>query len=118
MRLTNSSIYTIVIILCIIGLPIVLIGSIIGIVRETRRISIARSHGDKRGYAQPKLLADIATLFFVLTLVAAGTIYGCIYYKLLSANLLWVAIALALVAIVCGLFAFVQRVKANNNAQN
>ncbi len=118
MKLTTGSIYTIAIVLFLISIPVILIGSIVGIVREARRIRAARSQGDKLSYAQPRLLADVATLLFILILIAAGAIYGSIYYKLLSANLLWVSIALVILAAACGLFAFVQRVNPGNNAQN
>ncbi len=115
MKLTTGSIYTIAIILFIISIPIILVGSIVGIIKEIRRVHVARSQGDKLGYAQPKLLAEVATLLFILILVAAGAVYVSIYYKLLSANLLWVSIVLVIVAAACGLFSFVQRMNAGNN---
>ncbi len=118
MKLTLGSIYTLAIILFLISIPIILIGSIVGIVREIRRVRVARVQGDKLSYAQPALLADIATLLFILILVAAGAIYGSIYYKLLSTNLLWLSIVLVILAAACGLFAFVQRVNPGNNIQN
>lgn len=117
MKLTTGSIYTIAIVLFIISIPIILIGSIVGIVREIRRVRIARTQGENLSYAQPRLLADVATLLFILILAAAGVVYGSIYYGLLSANLLWVSIVLVIVAAACGLFAFVQRVNPGNNVQ-
>ncbi len=118
MKLTTGSVYTIAIILFIISIPVILIGSIIGIIQEIRRVRMARSQGDKLGYAQPKLLADVATLLFILVLAAAGAVYGSIYYKLLSANLLWISIVLVIVAAACGLFSFVQRINVGSNRQN
>jgi O-antigen/teichoic acid export membrane protein len=114
MKLTTGSIYTLAIILFLVSIPFILIGSIVGIVREARRVRVARSQGDKLSYAQPRLLADVATLLFILILIAAGAIYGSIYYKLLSANVLWVSIVLVILAAVCGIFAFVQRMNPNN----
>jgi len=117
MKLTTGSIYTIAIILFIISIPVILIGSIVGIIRESKRVRVARSHGDRLSYAQPKLLADIATLLFILILVAAGAVYGSIYYKLLSTNLLWVSIVLVILAAACGLFSLVQRMSIGNTVR-
>ncbi|GAC1424314.1 MAG: hypothetical protein PVS3B3_10910 [Ktedonobacteraceae bacterium] len=114
-RLTTSSIYTIAIALFIISLPIILISSIVGIVQETRRIRVARSHGEWLSYAQPKLLAEIAVLVFILLLVAAGAVYAAITYHIVSPNLLWVSIVLVVIAGLCGFFSVIQRVNSHSS---
>jgi heme/copper-type cytochrome/quinol oxidase subunit 1 len=117
-KLTPGSIYTIAIMLFIIGLPIILISSIVGIVQETRRIHLARVRGEHMSYAQPKLLAELAVLLFILLLVAAGAVYAGITYRLVSPNLLWVSIVLVVIAGLCGFFSVIQRVNGNSSAQN
>ena len=116
-KLTTSSIYTTAIILFIIGVPIILISSIVGIVQETRRIRKARSQGEQLSYAQPKLLAEIAVLLFILLLIAAGTVYAGIAYQVLSPSLLWVSIVLVVLSAVCGFFSMVQRLNRNSRTQ-
>ena len=117
-KLTTSSIYTIAIVLFIISLPIILISSIVGIVQETRRIRSARARGESLSYAQPKLLAEIGVLWFILLLVAAGVVYAGIYYQALSSSLLWVSIVLVVLACVCGLFSVIQRINGISSTQN
>ena len=116
-RLTSSSIYTIAIALFIISLPIILISSIVGIVQETRRIRKARSQGEGLNYAQPKLLAEIAVLLFVLLLVAAGAVYVGISYQIVSSSLVWVSFTLVAFAGLCGGFSVIQRINSNSNPQ-
>ena len=116
-KVPTSSIYTIAIVLFIISLPIILISSIVGIVQETRRIREARTCGERQSYAQPKLLAEVAVLLFILVLVAAGAIYAGVIYQVVSPNLLWVAIALVVVAALCGIFSVIQRVNGSSSAQ-
>ena len=116
-KLTTSSIYTIAIALFIVSLPIIFISSIVGIVQETRRIHVARSRGEQLNYAQPKLLAELAVLLFILLLVAAGTVYAGIAYHDVSANLLWVSIVLVVIAALCGVFSVIQRVNGNSSIQ-
>ncbi len=116
-KLTTGSIYSIAIALFIISLPIILISSIVGIVQETRRIRIARSSGEQIGYAQPKLLAEIAVLLFILLLVAAGAVYAGITYQVIPSNLLWVSIVLVVIAGVCGFYSVIQRINGNNSVQ-
>ncbi len=117
-KLTTGSIYTIAIALFIISLPIILISSIVGIVQETRRVRVARSQGERLSYAQPKLLAEIAVLLFVLLLVAAGAVYVGINYQVVPQNLLWVSIALVVVAGLCGFFSLIQRFNSNSSPQS
>ena len=114
-KLTTSSIYTIAIALFIISLPIILISSIVGIVQEMRRIRRARSQGEHLSYAQPKLLAEIAVLLFVLLLVAAGTVYASISYQMLPPSLVWVSFALVALAGLCGFFSIIQRINSTNS---
>ena len=116
-KLTTSSIYTIAIALFIISLPIIFISSIVGIVQEIRRIRVARGRGEQLGYAQPKLLAELAVLLFILLLVAAGAVYAGIAYHVVSPNLLWVSIVLVVIAALCGIFSVVQRVNGNSSIQ-
>ncbi len=116
-KLTTGSIYTIAIALFIISLPIILISSIVGIVQETRRVRVARSQGEQLGYAQPKLLAEIAVLLFILLLVAAGAVYAGITYQVVPPNLLWVAIVLVVIAGICGFYSVIQRINGNNSVQ-
>ena len=116
-KLTTSSIYTIAIALFIISLPIIFISSIVGIVQEIRRIRGARSRGEQLNYAQPKLLAELAVLLFILLLVAAGLVYAGIAYHVVSPNLLWVSIVLVVIAALCGIFSVVQRVNGNSSIQ-
>ncbi len=116
-KLTTSSIYTIAIALFIISLPIILISSIVGIVQESRRIYRARSRGEQLSYAQPKLLAELAVLLFILLLVAAGGVYAGITYQVIPPNLLWVSIVLVVIAALCGVFSVIQRVNGNSSAQ-
>ena len=116
-KLPASSIYTIAIMLFIISLPIILISSIVGIVQETRRIREARVRGERQSYAQPKVLAEIAVLLFILVLIAAGAVYAGIIYRVVSPNLLWVSIALVVVAALCGIFSVIQRVNGNSSVQ-
>ena len=116
-KLTTGSIYTIAIALFIISLPIILISSIVGIVQETRRIRAARSQGEQLGYAQPKLLAEIGVLLFILLLVAAGVVYAGIIYQVVPPNLLWVSIVLVVIAGVCGFYSVIQRINGNNSVQ-
>jgi len=116
-KLTTGSIYTIAIMLFIISLPIILISSIVGIVQETRRIRMARLHGERLSYAQPKLLAEIAVLVFLLLLLAAGAVYAGITYQIVPPNLMWVSIVLVAIAGLCGFFSVIQRVNGNSSAQ-
>jgi len=116
-KLTTSSIYTIAIALFIISLPIILISSIVGIVQESRRIYRARARGEQLSYAQPKLLAELAGLLFILLLVAAVAVYAGIVYRIVAPNLLWVSIVLVVIAAICGVFSVVQRVNGNSNVQ-
>ena len=116
-KLTTSSIYTIAIALFIVSLPIILISSIVGIVQEAKRIHGERSRGEQLSYAQPKLLAELAVLLFILLLVAAGGIYAGITYQVVSSNLLWVSIVLVVLAALCGVFSVVQRVNGNASTQ-
>ncbi len=115
MKATTGSIYTVAIILCIVSLPIILISSIVGIVQEIKRVHTERLQGTNLSYNQPKLLADIAVLLFTITIVAAGVIYACISYKLLSADFIWVSITLVVLAVLCGLFALVQRINSSSS---
>lgn len=117
MKLTISSFYTIAIVLCIIGLPIIIIGSIVGIVQEVRRVRAARSGGERLSYAQPKLLAESATLLFVLIIIAAGAVYAGIIYEGISPNLMWVSLVLVVLAGLCGFFSLIQRIHGSNSAQ-
>ncbi len=116
-KLTTSSIYTIAIVLFIVSLPIILISSIVGIVQEVRRIHGARLRGEQLGYVQPKVLAELAILLFILLLVAAGLVYAGITYQVVSPNLLWVSIVLVVVAALCGFFSIIQRINGNSSAQ-
>ncbi len=116
-KLTTGSIYTIAIALFIISLPIIFISSIVGIVQETRRIRVARSQGEQLSYTQPKLLAEIAVLMFILLLVAAGAVYAGITYQVLSPSLLWVSIVLVVIAGLCGFFSVTQRINGNSSTQ-
>ena len=116
-KLTTSSIYTIAIALFIVSLPIIFISSIVGIVQETRRIHKARIRGEQLSYAQPKLLAELAVLLFILLLIAAGAVYAGSAYHVVSANLLWVSIVLVVVAALCGIFSVIQRVNGNSSIQ-
>ncbi len=115
-KLTTGSIYTIAIALFIVSLPIILISSIVGIVQETRRVNKARTGGERLSYAQPKLLAEVGVLLFVLLLVIAGAIYAGIVYQVLSSGLLWVSIVLVVIAALCGLFSLIQRVNSGSSA--
>ena len=117
-KLTTGSIYTIAIALFIISLPIILISSIVGIVQETRRVRSARSQGEQLSYVQPKLLAEIAILLFVLLLVSAGAVYVGINYQVLPPNLQWVSLALVAGAGLCGFFSIVQRFNSNSHPQS
>ncbi|GAC1357361.1 MAG: hypothetical protein NVSMB38_39660 [Ktedonobacteraceae bacterium] len=116
-KLTTGSIYTIAIVLFIISLPIILTSSIVGIVQEIRRVRAARSHGEHLSYAQPKLLAEVAVLLFILLIVAAGTVYAGIVYEVISPNLLWVSIVLVVVAGLCGFYSLIQRLNSSNKVQ-
>jgi len=116
-KLTTGSIYTIAIALFIVSLPIILISSIVGIVQETRRIRAVRSRGEQLSYAQPKLLAELAVLLFILLIIAAGAVYAGITYQVVSPNLLWVSIILVVIAALCGFFSIIQRVNGNSSAQ-
>jgi len=116
-KFTTSSVYTIAIILCIIGFPIIIISSIVGIVQEIRRVHAARSLGEHLSYAQPKLLAEVAALLFIFILAAAGAVYAGIAYNVVASNLTWVSFVLIAMACLCGLYSLIQRVGGNSNAQ-
>ena len=116
-KLTTSSVYTIAIILFIIGLPIIIISSIVGIVQEIRRVHAARALGEHLSYAQPKLLAEVAALLFIFILAAAAGVYVGIAYKVVASNLLWVSFVLVVIAGVCGLYSLVQRINSGNSTQ-
>ncbi len=116
-KLPTSSIYTIAIVLFIISVPIILISSIVGIVQETRRIHEARVRGEQLSYAQPKVLAEIGVLLFLLVLIAAGAIYAGVSYQVVSPNLLWIAVVLVVLAALCGIYSVIQRVNGNSKAQ-
>ncbi len=117
MKMTTGSIYAIAIILFIISLPIILVSSIVGIVQEIRRIRTARSLGEHLNYTQPKLLAEVAVLVFVLMMLAAGAVYAAIAYQVVPSNLTWVSIMLVVIAGIAGLFSLIQRVNSSNSAQ-
>ena len=111
------SVYVVAIILFIISLPILLVGGIVSIVQEAKRVREARLQGEQLSYLQPKLLAGIAVILFVLTVTASGALYVSITYKLLSASLNWAVVALLVLAGIFGLLYLMQVISGNNRAQ-
>ncbi len=114
----TNSIYIVAIILFIISLPIILVGGIVNIVQEIRRVREARIRGEHLSYMQPRLLAGILVSLFVLTISAAGGIYAGISYKQFSTSLYWIVITLLVLAAIFGVLYLVQILNINDKERN
>lgn len=114
----TNSIYVVAIILFIISLPIILVGGIVSVVQEVRRVREARIRGERLGYIQPKLLAGILVSLFALTISAAGAIYAGISYKQFSTSLYWIVITLVVLAAIFGFLYLLQVLDINDKERN